>query len=435
MLGHSLEEWHVKTRSEIGLATDRPVIATGHQTLLWHPGILSKYLVVDAFSRSSDRALATANLIVDQHAEGFGHFEAPVRHRDGSLGLRRIALTEPHKGVPMGLHAPFIPDTPPMHLPFALDSVRAGVERIVAAVGAHTHSANAALQMTQALADLMQPWIAPMPTVTATDLLESSLGRAILGEMAADPHRCAAVYNEAVSRLPEAGVAPLLVRDVYVEMPMWRIRADGRRMHAFDNDIEPWLEGGADAPVLLPRALLMTALIRLGMCDLFVHGTGGANYDRAMESWIRSWLGVEAGAKVVATATLRLPLGSPEETIDLDEARSAARHAWHDPERRGGRSPSASKGRLLERIAAAPRSTDERREAFFEMHRALAALRQANPATLESAQARAAKAGRQAADERIAQRRDWPFPLYPEEQIDRLAEEVRTAVGEACRRG
>jgi len=28
---------------------------------------------------------------------------------------------------------------------------------------------------------------------------------------------------------------------------------------------------------------LLTALFRLGMCDLFIHGTAAPNYDRAME--------------------------------------------------------------------------------------------------------------------------------------------------------
>ena len=89
-------------------------------------------------------------------------------------------------------------------------------------------------------------WPALLTHARQGDLLESSLGRAILAEMARDPHRCAEAYNDAVERHVEAGIAPLLVRDDYVEMPMWRIRDDGRRMHAYDNDIAPWLEGRSE---------------------------------------------------------------------------------------------------------------------------------------------------------------------------------------------
>ena len=82
------------------------------------------------------------------------------------------------------------------------------------------------------------------------------------------------------------------MRDDYVEVPLWRIRDDGRRMRAYDSDVERWLDDPPGAPRLMPRALMLTALVRLAMCDLFVHGTGGAAYDTVMEAWISSWLGV-----------------------------------------------------------------------------------------------------------------------------------------------
>jgi len=428
--GYSVNLWRKKTRCELGLAADKPIIATGHQSLLWHPGILVKYLLVDALAKRHD--FAAANLVVDQHAGDYASFEVPVKRVDGSLAVRKLRLANVRTDEPMCRHEPFSPGAAPAHLPVALPHIQSGIERIFAACRAHRDSPNAAIQMARALADLMKPWVDPMPNVTATDLVETSLARAIMRRMADNPHRCAESYNRAVAAVPSAGIGPLLIRDDYVELPLWRIRADGRPMRAYDNDVQCVVEGDPDAPMLLPRALFMTALVRLGMCDLFVHGTGGANYDRAMELWIKDWLGLSSAPIAVATATLRLDLAPPSqgERLDIEVETHAARRAWHNPEAAGldGNSPGPIKHGLLTRIGQAPPRSDARRRQFFAMHEELKSLRDQHRDEVSSATARVEKARRQGLDLPIAERRDWPFPLYPHAMIDELAEAVKARV-------
>jgi hypothetical protein len=433
LLGRPLAAWRGGVRRELGLADDVPVIATGHQTLLWHPGILAKYVAMDAVAAAG--GFARANLVVDQHAltDGargdFGGFDVPIRRRDGALGVHRITLTRPRPDVPMAHHEAFEPAAPVLPAD-TLPSVVAGVERIHHAIATHQDAPTAARQMAAALDELMRPWLDPAPTVTATELLASSLGRAVLEAMVEDPWRCAAAYNAAVTAVPEARVAPLLVRDDYVELPLWRIRDDGRRMHAYDNDIEAALAGGDGAPTLMPRALCLTALIRLGLCDLFVHGLGGALYDRAMEQWVEGWLSVTPGAIAVASADLRLPLGDDGPAPDVARATAAARHAWHDPEppprdgRTGG--PGPVKRELLEAIASAPYRSARRREAFFAMHRELATLRSMHVGHVERLQRAAVDARRRVDDAAVTLRRDWPFPLYEPSAIEAMAETIRS---------
>jgi len=440
VFGQTLERWRAISRRELGLSGDRLIIATGHQTLLWHPGILAKYLVVDAFAKTHD--LATANLIVDQHAEGFGDFDIPIRRADGGLAVRKIELCrpKPRKDVPMGRHEAFTPPRVPENLSGALPSVNQGVRRIFDAVYAHREAANAAMQMAMVLEDLMRAWVKPLPIVTSTDLIHTSLARAMMKSMADDPWRCAECYNRAVAGVPQAGIGPLLVRDDYVELPLWRIREDGRRMHAYDSDAAEILEHDPKSKIenrkskidLLPRALFMTALVRLCMCDLFIHGTGGAVYDRAMELWMKDWLGIDVGSIAVVTATLRLPLlPTDAELIDLAAAQAAARRWWHDPQRSensaGGLDPA--KREMLEAIQVAPRNSSRRRAAFIKMHEQLDALRQANGEAVHQALERVQKAKRQAADRAIARRRDWAFPLYPDAQINELAQRARREAG------
>jgi hypothetical protein len=428
--GRSLESWRRQTRGELGLATDRPLIATGHQTLLWHPGILAKYLAVAAMTADRDR-VENANLVVDQHTSAFGRFEVPVRGADGSLAVRTLTLTSPRPDVPMGRHPAFSPDAAPGRLEAALPCVQSGIERILAAVAAHRRRSNAAQQMAAALGDLMSPWVPPMPNVLASDLIRTSLARAMIRQMADDPRRCAACYNQAVHAVPEAGIGPLAVTEEYVELPLWRIGPDDRRQRAKDRDVRRWLEEGSDEGGLLPRALFLTALVRLGLCDLFVHGTGGARYDRAMERWSRRWLGVEPCPIAVATANLRLPLaGSQEPPGRLATALQAGRRVWHDPEvTAGGGGPGPSKRALLAAIDAAPRRSKKRQALFGQMHERLSAFRRERGPAVEAARELARTAARHAAEAPIVNRRTWPFPLYPDEMIDALAEAVAERVG------
>jgi hypothetical protein len=449
LAGTSLADWRTRTRRELGLADDRPVVATGHQTLLWHPGILAKYLLVEAVAART--GFAVANLVVDQHAAaadgtgGFGDLAVPDRRPDGTLAARTLRLATARPEVPMGLHPAFDPVAPALPDSVFPDSVRRGVAAIHAAVAAHRDAPDASLQMAAALTDLMARWVRPIPHVTATRLLDTSLGRALVAAMAADPRGCAEAYNAAVRAVPHAHVRPLLVRDDYVELPLWRIRPDGRRMHAYDHDVERVSGGDPDAPRLLPRALFMTALVRLGLCDLFVHGTGGARYDVAMERWMDGWLGAEVAPVAVATATLTLDLLPAGTRLDVPASIAAGRRAWHDPERSDGDAgPGPRKRRLLAAVAASPRRSRERRRAFHEMHEAIAALRAERAPRVRAAADRARAARRQAAAAPVLECRTWAFPLHDPARIDDLAAEVgrrvrasgsgRPAVPAPCRR-
>ncbi|MCH8343499.1 MAG: hypothetical protein IH983_05890 [Planctomycetes bacterium] len=426
--GRSLQEWRRTTRGELGLAADRPIVATGHQTMLWHPGILAKYLMVEALAAGGDR-LGTANLIVDQHTQAFDRFDVPLRRTDGSLAVHTITLTPRREEVPMGRHPAFAPPAVPMDLPLALPLVQSGIERIFAAVAAHRHAGNAALQMAAALADLMSRWVSPTINVTSTGLMNTSLARGMLEQMADDPRACAQRYNDAVRAVPEGGVGPLAITRDTVELPLWRIGPDDRRRRAYDGDVRRWLSHGAADVVLLPRALLLTAIVRVGMCDLFVHGTGGATYDRAMELWVRDWLGVEPCPIAVATATLRLPLAAHEDDrLDLSSAVHAQRWLWHDPDRSAGAArPGPTKQRWLEQINAAPRRSRQRRVLFGKMHAQLAELRRGRGDAIQAARQRTQRAARLAADAPIINRRTWAFPLYPDEMIEALADAVANA--------
>ena len=406
--------------------------------MLWHPGILAKYLVTDAVADSL--GVATANLVVDQHVGEFGDIAVPVLDDDGRLAERTYQLTDARPDVPMGLHPPFGPNLLPSDLRPALASVDQGLHQIHDAVSRHSHAPNAARQMSLALADLMRDWVRPMVDITAAQLIATTLGRALLQRMVEDPQAAARTYNRAVAAAPEGGIGPLEVRDDFVELPVWKIDSTGRRLRGFDHDVahwlneslNDWLNDSLNGPAILPRALLMTALVRLGMCDLFVHGKGGAAYDRAMELWVKSWLGVEPSSIAVVTATLRLPLGEPITDQQAAGALAAARRAWHDPDSAVNQlAPSPAKQELVQAILSLPRRSRERRAAYARMHEQLAAWREGQARILRATRQKADVARQRLQERPIVTRRTWAFPLYPREMLASLASEARDAATSA----
>lgn len=426
LFGMPWRDWRRRMRDELQLPVEGPMVATGHQALLWHPGILAKYIALDAFAAAV--GAARVNLVVDQHADGFGGFDVPAR-AGGGLVVRTVRMTADRAGVPMALHPAFEPLPPPAGLAPALPSVASGVERVLEALRSHKSEPDAARQITAALADLMRPWVAPVPSVTASRLLASALGRRLVQAMVEDARGCASAYNRAIEALQGRAIPGLVLEDE--ELPLWGTGPDGTRRRATAADAGRWLEEGAPRLRLFPRALLLTALVRLGLCDLFIHGTGGAAYDRAMEAWVRGWLGCPVAPAVVASATLRLPLDGRGGAGGDGAAAVARLHwAWHDPEAvAGAQRPGACKRRLLRAIDAAPRRSAGRRQAFAHLHEELERLRREREAELEALRDQARQALRAEADAPIAERRDWAFPLHDPSAIDAMAGAIRSRFG------
>lgn len=112
---------------------------------------------------------------------------------------------------------------------------------------------------------------------------------------------------------------------------------------------------------LRSRALLTTMYARLVLGDLFLHGIGGGKYDELTDEMIRRFFGFEPPGFAVATATRRLPIARSQPAAD--EVERLEHRLWelsHQPERF-----------LSIDIAAADASTiaAEMREALAEKRR------------------------------------------------------------------
>lgn len=422
-------------RRQLGLTTDRPVIMSGHQAELWHAGIAAKALALDAAAARFHAAAAW--VIVDQDPGAPARLRHPVLRKGAGAdrtparaAIELIAPADPAvvtgrqppgRTRPIAIH----PDTPP--------AIAAAIARIAAALDTHLDAPSRAEQTTRAALDLLAPARAmgtpdltpptptPLPTIIpALGLARTELFARLVGAMREAPHECVAHYNAAVAHHPRARLRPLLTAPrAGPELPLWRITPDGRRHAAFARDLD------SGEPALAPRALTMTALLRWGACDLFIHGLGGGRYDPVMEAWLAHWLGItDMAPAVVVSATRLLPLvESPPPTPEqVARARWAAHHARHNPPANDGRK------RALASAVHSARTGAERAERFRQLHDWLDRERRLRAEDLVALDARAADLAAHARLSEIVHDRTWPFALLPPESMRSLHARIRDAL-------
>jgi hypothetical protein len=399
----------------------RPIIMTGHQPLFWHPGILAKYLAADAAARKWGGE--TTWLVVDQGRPATVELRYPAR----------VAGRLVSKSVLFGGNGdPAVPDDA------AVPCVRDGLARIIAAMNAARGERTLSRRVGRALQTLLSPMMAaPARTLYATELWELPAFTGLVSRMTADPEHCVRAYNAAVAHHPSAGMRPLIADDIQDrwELPLWWLPREGPRRRVYAEDLR-----NIPRDELAPRALLVTGMLRMSECSIFIHGTGGGGsddehegYDTVTEEWLRQWIGTTALAPLaVVTATKHLPLGvkSCPGAAEVATAKWRAHSARHHPAMLGEPTNESVKATHVAAIKSS-RDRHARDASFRAMHHILDEYRARRVQDLSGLEYAAAEVEGQKADAAIASDRTWPFPLYPPEALQDLKRRIDRAFGVA----
>ena len=191
----------------------------------------------------------------------------------------------------------------------------------------------------------------------------------------------------------------------------------------------------------MPRALLLTGLLRGAGCEVFIHGGGGGatgvpgGYDKVTERWMQAWLGWTLAPSVVVSATMRLARGGGVVVTPRDVARAVARarRARFSPGLLGQVGAEEEKQRLLG-VLADRRGTAAGRRAAFGALRAVQERASADAAeSLRAMDAEAARLHEQMEGDRLASDRTWPFPFHGRARLEALSRAIAGAVVEAAR--
>jgi len=406
-----LDEHTRAARAELGLDPGRAVVASGHQPVLFHPGIVAKLVALDAWS---SRAGAQALWIVpDMDAVDPCVVRVPEAGGDDLRAVELVLGADRRSGPAASMPAIGRVGA----VPAALGAIEARLEARSDEPTRARQFAHAVLDDLCGLLGLTRPRV-----VFASDLIGSRAGSSLLGSLRADPDGAVSAYNDAIGAHANTGVRPLAMEGSRVELPLWSI-APGRRERVV-------AARGAALPraELAPRGLLMTAIVRLSLCDAFIHGTGGLRYDRVTESWIRGWLGAELAPMVGASATLRLDLPLPEGFTDPDRAAWEAHHARHDPAMLDEHAAAARKHELVRAIDERKARGEDPGALFEELQTILENTRESNERRLEALRRRARWAERYREIRAVANDRTWAYPLYGRDALVGLRDAVRDAL-------
>ena len=295
-----------------------------------------------------------------------------------------------------------------------------------------------ARQVSAITAAMAEPLTGPIPRFYTTDLHKLDSFRRFCQDLASDPRNCAAAYNEAAAALPEAGVPGLRIEARRVELPLWLLQWNQPRQRVFAQT-RPGTDGGRlvderdhelePETWLAPRALALTAFLRGQCCDLFIHGTGGAIYDRVMGHWLEKWGQQTPAPHVVASADLYLDFPVPvSDERAVAQAQWKAHHLPHNLERHlPADGPAAQRKRELLDHMNDDRDRPRKAAAFAEIHQINAGLAARFGSAIAEAQAELNRALAGKANRAIAQKRDWFFGLYPAKQLRQLRAAVEAA--------
>ncbi len=447
VLGAPVAHWRELTRRELLGRSFARIIATGHQAGFWHPGILAKYLAMDAAAEAM-QADAAIELVVDQDVNDLRALRVPALDGQGVLAEQSMPWTywperelqSPTGNLPPILAEPGAWELEEGHL-FAGTGIYMACRVMGRALLLHRNAASRAEQFALAAAMLREVRYANRRVASvgaevhdplgerryllpASLLTTTSLWRELLARMRADPRAMWESYNRAVAQSPGAGMLPLEHRPTGGrEVPCWLITPDRQRHRAFEHDLQR-----PDAR-LLPRALLMTGMVRLALADLFIHGRSGAEYDLVTEHWFARWLGCDLAPRAMATATVTLDFDrEPVEARDLARAKWLVHHLPYNLDRfLDDDAALRERTKLIQEIEALPRGSAERRERFDALRQKQRRLMESHPALVESAQTNLRLTERRMRERDLLNDRTWAFPLHPFDAMVELREKIRAA--------
>jgi hypothetical protein len=389
--------------------SSRPLVATGHQTELYHPGVWVKDAVINAIAN---------------RAGGDAYHFAVDTDQPKHLNVRWPGTTIPITDDPAISSADWsglLASPTPAHLKTIENELRTGQanwkfepmlepvltslrQSAMESIGLSAAITNAQHELDWQLglrhrAMLVSPMLASQ---TYLIFVHHVLSRAV--EFASDYNQSLAEYRT------EAGISSnmrpmpdLHVTDDTVEVPFWldyletgiRKRAEVRKSGGLwclvadhsEFPLRPDAAGEAVADEfgrwlrehqlrLSPRALTLTTFLRLLVVDQFIHGIGGGRYDQVTDRLLARHFKIEPPHFAVATGTLFFPGAVGRSRVCMPCVQQEGHRLKHGL--LGDR-----KLEILDQINSLPRRSVQRSLAFHRMHGALSAAAADHPALKE----------------------------------------------------
>ncbi len=449
-----------ETRERLQIDAARPVVVVGHQPDFIHAGVWAK----NVFAHRLAEALqgVAVHLVVDSDAPKRLSIRVPAT-QDGRRVVHEVRMGALRAGSAYEQAAALTPAE--------IENANGEFERVL---GSHSSET-----MVRAFLDAMKlpssDWVTQViagrkqiESTFSVDLQDVRISGAWWSPLAVhlllDSGAFALAYNAAIAeyrvqnmvRTPNRPIPDLAIEGDRTELPFWLYGDDRPRSRVFvtcdrkyvtlyaqsepigtfaenqilESDDVVELVHKASGWLLRPRALITTIWARLFLADLFIHGIGGAKYDRISDSIIANYFRLAAPDIACVTATLYLDPGCNIQVKDGSHE-SELRDARWNPQRHLAPPLSTEISKLLQQRTAAVQRSDElrhqrdtdrgeRRRIFQHIHQISDQIHKLRPDLLHEAQLRTEQAQRQDSDRLVACNREYFFGLHTRSNLELL---------------
>jgi len=335
----------------------------GHQPQMFHPGVWFKNIALGELARQ--HGAAAVNLIVDNDILSDATLRVPG-HSVSDPHVEQIPFDRPDPKIPFEerrigdreLFSSFDRRVVEQIAPLVPDPLIRQYWPLVRARAEHTDNLGACLAQARHQLEGLA-WGLETFEVPQSDVCAGEAFQWLVAHLLAQLPRFRAIHNEALReyrrtyrvRSASHPVPELAEEETWLEAPLWVWTAEEphrRRLFARStggeiamSDRQSWearLPLGADGDAgraverllelqrggvrIRSRALITTLWARLALGDLFIHGIGGAKYDRLTDMLIERFFGLRPPRFMVLSATLHLPIerdrATPEEAQAIE---------------------------------------------------------------------------------------------------------------------
>lgn len=397
-----LREWRRTMRHWLGHTNDaQPLIATGHQTELYHPGVWVKNILINTVAQKIGGG-AAYHVSVDTDEPKHLQIRwlggsAPVTD-DPALNTAAWSglLEAPSPAHVQEAEAEFADaarswDFEPVMPEFLRSLKRLALEQptLPNAVTSALYELEWSLGLRHHAMLASPIWMSEPFAAFALHVMSRPAEFARAYNWALAEYRAENKVKSSTRPMPDLSLQP-----DECEVPFWiDDLASGTRQRArvqrvsdqwvlrVRDDIDITLDTTAEVLArrmrennvrISPRAITLTMFLRLFVADQFVHGIGGGRYDQVTDRIIRSFFNIEPPAFSVTTATLYFPTSVHRHKACLTCVVQQGHHLKHSL-------LGDEKMELVRAIDEAPRGSPQRYRIFQQMHHLLAGAAAGNP--------------------------------------------------------
>ena len=354
-----------------GLPTNREVVATGHQAVWHHCGILAKNYVAQVLARQVGGCCL--HLVLD-HDLYDTELALASEVASGEILINEVSIEEKRGTLSLELR----PAPAFEQLRQFLDSINGSDHHFCNAVWQECDNpcflGNACLNVADTVTSLQSMLYSSlgieMLYLPVSLMSESNLFMAFVVSIMRNAGTFANAYNDAIEYKGggRKGRSVKLLKSLNVdsekmmaELPFWLVTSSGERFtlnvlieqsgrivfgtdsnasctFSLTGDLEP-VDALRECLIagnlrLRPKAVALTLFVRLNLCDFFVHGVGGAAYEAVTDRMIENYYGFSVSHYGVATASVLLSMRyrRDKEFLGPEELKTKIRKMRFSPE-------------------------------------------------------------------------------------------------------